>query len=156
MTMREQINYLRHLRRLYHYKWSKIMEVFQFGIVGGLGFLLDVLFYYLLQALGMPHLLARGVAFCPAVTSNWFLNRIMTFKDRPRISAAKQWSQFVAVSLMGFAFNWGTYATLTINSEFFIKYKFIAFVAGVIVGAVFNFLISDKIVFPNHNHRARR
>ena len=147
MGLREQVNYLRHLRRLYHYRWPKKMEVLQFGFVGGTGFCWDVLFYYLLQAGGVSHLWARAVAFWPGVTSNWFLNRIMTFKTRPRIAPSLQWAQFVVASLIGFAINWGVYALLTTYSEFFMQHRFGAFIIGILAGAVFNFVASDKLVF---------
>ncbi len=147
MIFREQVNYLRHLRRLYHFCWPKRMEIFQFGVVGGVGFVVDVIFYYLLQMAGITHLFARAIAFWPSVTSNWFFNRIMTFKTRPKKMAAAQWMQFVATSLIGFCINWGVYATLTLQTEFFMENKFVAFVLGVLVGAVFNFIVADKLVF---------
>ena len=147
MTLREQINYVRHLRRLYHYRWPRPMEVLQFCAVGGTGFVLDVAIYYLLLMLGMPHLWARGLAFWPAVSTNWFLNRIMTFKTRPREMAAAQWLRFVLVCLVGFVLNWGTYALLTTKTEFFMEHRLAALVLGVLVGTVFNFVSSDWLVF---------
>ena len=96
MNWREQANYLRHLRRLYHYRWPKAAEALQFGFVGFIGFLWDALFYVGLQAAGLSHLWARALAFWPGVTSNWFLNRVMTFKERPRTGKAAQWARFAA------------------------------------------------------------
>ena len=148
MTPREQLNYLRHLRRLYHHRWPKRMEALQFAATGGIGFLWDALFYFALQAAGLGHLWARALAFWPGVTSNWFLNRVMTFKTRPRISAARQWARFVAVSSCGFCINWGAYALLTLHLEFFMRYHFAAFIAGILAGAVFNFVAADRLVYP--------
>ncbi|MGI9298146.1 MAG: glycosyltransferase [Gammaproteobacteria bacterium] len=155
MTPREQWNYLRHLRRLYHHKWPKKMEALQFAAVGGIGFVWDALAYFALQAAGMPHLWARALAFWPGVTHNWFLNRVMTFKTRPRISAAKQWAGFVAVSSAGFCINWGVYALLTLHTSFFARHHFAAFVVGVLAGAVFNFVAADRLVFPQKSARAQ-
>ena len=147
MTLREQVNYLRHLRRLFHHKWPKRMEVLQFCAVGGVGLALDVACYYLLQAAGLPHLWARALAFWPAVTSNWFLNRVMTFKTRPRDFAPRQWLKFVGVSVVGFGVNWGAYATLTSASAWFDERRILALLAGVLVGTAWNFLASDNLVF---------
>lgn len=147
MTMGQQFNYLRHLRRLYHYRWPKRMELLQFTAVGGSGFVLDVAAYFALLAVGVPHLAARALAFWPAVTSNWFLNRIMTFKTRVRTEAKKQWFQYVAVSIAGFAINWGTYAGLTLQTEFFAEQHFVALMMGVLAGTAFNFISSDWLVF---------
>ena len=147
LTLREQLNYIRHLRRLYHHRWPKKMEAFQFGAVGGVGFVCDALCYFGLQALGLPHLTARALAFWPSVSCNWFLNRIMTFKTRVRTSAGLQWAQFAMASLIGFCINWGAYALLTSYVEFFAERLFLAFIAGVLAGAVFNFIIADSFIF---------
>ena len=147
MTFREQFNYLRHLRRLYHYRRPKTMEALQFGAVGFAGFIIDAIFYLGLQAAGMPHLGARAAAFWPAASFNWFLNRIMTFKTRPRMNAAAQWAGFLIVSGAGFCVNWGVYALLATNSEFFKENLFAAFIFGILAGAVFNFIAADRLVF---------
>ena len=148
MTIREQWNYLRHLRRLYHYKWPKRMEALQFAAVGGIGFLWDALFYFGLQAAGAGHLWARALAFWPGVTSNWFLNRVMTFNARAHVSPPRQWAGFVAVSSAGFCINWGAYALLTSHVLFFMEHHFAAFIAGIFAGAAFNFIAADRLVFP--------
>lgn len=147
LNLREQLNYLRHLRRLFWHRWPKRMEVFQFCAVGGVGMMIDLAVYFALQFLGLPHLWARAFAFWPAVSFNWFLNRIMTFKTRPRITRWKQWLQYSAIAILGFTFNWGTYAILTSKVTFFADNLLAAFFAGVLVGTAFNFICSDRIVF---------
>ena len=147
MTAREQINYIRHLRHLYYYRWPKAMEIVQFGIVGGIGFVWDTLFYVGLQAISIPHLWARAVAFWPGATSNWFLNRIITFSKRKKKMAVVQWAQFVIASLIGFVINWGTYALLILHVSFFKQYPFYAFIVGIMTGAIFNFVAADLLVF---------
>ena len=147
MTLREQVNYLRHLRRLYHHRWPKRMEAAQFCAVGGIGLLWDLLFYYGLQLLGLGHLTARALAFWPAVTSNWFLNRVMTFKTRERDFAARQWMKFAVVSALGFAINWGAYAALTSGLDWFDRHRLLALLLGVLAGTAWNFVVSDLFVY---------
>ncbi len=147
LNWREKINYLRHLRRLFWHRWPRRMEVFQFCAVGGMGMTIDLAGYYFLRELGSPHLLARAAAFWPAASFNWFLNRVMTFKTRPRDSRLPQWLKFCATSGIGFVCNWGTYALLTSAVPFFAEHLLLAFFAGVLVGTVFNFVGSDRIVF---------
>ncbi len=147
LALREQINYVRHLRRLYHYRWPRLMEVSQFCLVGGLGLLIDISCYYAFQAAGIPHLQARALAFFPAVTNNWFWNRIMTFKTRRRDVAARQWLKFFLISIVGFTFNWGTYALLTEGAGWLADAKLIALLTGVFVGTGWNFIMSDQFVF---------
>lgn len=148
MNLREQLNYLRHLRRLYHFRWQKPMEFLQFLGVGTLGLvIIDVPFYLLLQALGMPHLLARALSFLPAVTFNWFLNRIMTFKERPHESCFTQWLHYVRYNVLSCFISWGTYALLTNNVGYFTEHNLAALLVGVIVGTGFNYAASNWIVF---------
>jgi len=147
LNFTQQVHFLRHLRRLYHYRWPKPMEILQFLAVGAVGLAWDLIFYFLLQLAGASHVLARALSFWPAVTSNWFLNRIMTFKERPRESVGVQWLKFAAVSGVGFAISWGTYAFLTGRLGFFDEYRVLALLAGVALATVFNFTLSDLLVY---------
>jgi dolichol-phosphate mannosyltransferase len=91
MTLGEQFKYLRHLRRIYLYKFGRLTEFVHFGVVGSSALIIDVLFYYGLQLLGMPHQWVRGLAFLPAVSWNWLLNRQTTFSERVKRPALSQW-----------------------------------------------------------------
>ena len=143
----QQIHYLRHLRRLYHFRSPKPMEILQFLFVGTVGLFWDIAFYYLFQMLGAGHVLARALSFWPAVTSNWFLNRIMTFKERRRDARGLQWLKFAAVCILGFLVSWGLYAYLTAAHAFFDEQRLLALLAGVVLGTLFNFTLSDLLVY---------
>ena len=147
MNLQQQIKYLRHIRRLYLHKFGNLAEFFHFGAVGASGFLIDVSFYFLLQFLGLSHVMARAISFWPAVSWNWALNRISTFGERERRPKARQWFEFVGTSLFGFAINWGTYTYLTTNSGFFDEYKVLALITGIISASFFNFAASSLFVY---------
>lgn len=147
MRLREQVNYLRHLRRLYHHCWPRRMEVLQFLLIGCGGLAVDVSSYLLLQAAGVPHLWARSISYFPAVTFNWIMNRKTTFKLRPPRPKFAQWLQFTLGCGVGFALSWGTYALLTQTVAFFAALPLLALIVGVLVGTVFNFVFSDVLVF---------
>ena len=147
MTLRQQFNYLRHLRRLYLAKFGGLAEFLHFGAVGASGFIVDLAFYYLLQFAGIPHGMARAMSFWPAVTWNWLMNRTTTFGDRERRPKARQWLEFVMTSGVGFTFSYGTYLGLTANLEFFDKYRLLAFVAGVGAASIVNFIASSLFVY---------
>lgn len=155
LNLREQMNYLKHLGRLYRYRFPKITEFSLFISVGLLGLLVDIIVYASLHAVGMPHLLARAVSYWPAVTSNWFFNRILTFKERPKRPLLTQWLQFAIVCGLGFVVNWGTYALLTTNIDFFHNNLLVSLMIGVGVGTVFNFVFADRIVFKGANFPAK-
>ncbi len=147
LTLGEQLKYLRHLRRLYQYKFKTKAEFFQFAAVGSSGFIVDLGFYLLLQVFGLSHTVARAISFWPAVSWNWMLNRLITFSHREKTAKATQWGAFASSSLLGFAVNYGTYYTLTTFVPFFQEHMILALIVGVLMGMGFNFSISNLFIF---------
>lgn len=147
LTFSEQLKYLRHLRRLYQHKFQTKAEFLQFAAVGSSGFIVDLMFYLLLQAFGASHTVARAISFWPAVTWNWMLNRSITFSHREKTKKRTQWSAFVSSSLIGFTVNYGTYYTLTEYVPFFSEHTILALIIGVLMGMGFNFTLSNLFIF---------
>ncbi len=147
MNLAQQMKYLRHLRRLYLYRFGGWAEFVHYGAVGASGFLVDVVFYYLFQFAGLEHHVARALSFWPAVSWNWALNRITTFGERRRRPRARQWVEFVLTSLLGFTINWGIYMLLTGRTEFFDTYRILALLAGIGCASFFNFTVSTLYVY---------
>ncbi|MGE5611478.1 MAG: glycosyltransferase, partial [Bacillota bacterium] len=74
LTLQEQINYLRHLKRLFEYKTGGWGRLAQFILVGATGSVIDLLsLKLLLLTLTFPF--ARGLAIWLAMTWNFLLNR---------------------------------------------------------------------------------
>jgi len=147
MNFGQQLKYLQHLRRLYFHKFRNWTEFVHFGVVGASGFCVDVSFFYLFQALGVPHQLARGLSFWPAVSWNWILHRQGTFGYRPRRAKLRQWLEFVLASMVGFSFNWSVYLGLTSQLPFFDDYRVLALMIGVASASLFNFAASSWYVY---------
>ena len=147
MNWQQQFNYLRHLRRLYQHRFGNPVRLLFFGLVGASGFLIDMAVYLGLQQIGVEHRLARGLSFWPAVTWNWWLHRKMTFSDRTPRPHGRQWTEFVVGSLTGFAVNWGCYTVLTTFSDIFARNQMLAFICGVGLGSIVNFLIANRYVY---------
>jgi len=147
MNLNQQLKYLQHLRRLYFYKFQNGTEFVHFGVVGASGFVVDVIFYFFFQALGVPHQLARGLSFWPAVSWNWMLHRQGTFSHRPRRAKLRQWLEFVFASMVGFSFNWSVYISLTSEFVFFDQYRVLALMIGVASASLFNFAASSWFVY---------
>ena len=118
-----------------------------FAAVGASGFVLDVACYLGLQELGLDHRVARAIAFWPAVTWNWFLNRKITFRRRPEDRRAPQWARFVVGSLLGLTVNAGGYAVLTTWFGLFDERRWLALLLGVGAGGVVNFLFASRFVY---------
>ena len=148
LSWKEQVRYLRHLRRLYQFRFPFLAEFMQFGIVGGTGFAVDLALYLGLQTLtGMGHFAARVFAFWAAASWNWAWNRVLTFSNRQKTAMLVQWPGFVLTSLLGFAINVGSYYVLTHYVPYFDTHKILALVVGVLLGFGFNFLTARLLVF---------
>ena len=147
MDWRQQVNYLRHLYRLYRYRHGAAARLASFALVGASGFVVDVAVYLGLQAIGVEHRVARFLAFWPAVSWNWLVNRALTFEERARQPRMRQWTKFVASSLIGLGINVGSYALLTSFVDLFARHRLAALVCGVALGGVANFLVANRYVY---------
>ena len=81
LGLREQMNYLRHLKRLADFKFGAWSQLGQFYIVGASGMAVDLLSYALLLRAGVALPLARALAIFVAIGWNFMLNRRVSFSD---------------------------------------------------------------------------
>jgi putative flippase GtrA len=74
----------------------------KFAIVGAVGMLVDYSVFNLVAYLfGLEEVLAQGVSFLAAVTTNFILNRNWTFRDSRSKRLRVQLAQYVAVNVIG-------------------------------------------------------
>ncbi len=147
LNWRQQFAFLRHLQRLYLFRFGLPARLLSFGAVGVTGLIIDTGFYLGLQWAGLGHLLARFLSFWPAVTWNWRLNRALTFSDRPPAPRAAQWARFAVSSLIGLATNVGSYALLTSLVDLFARHRLLALLAGVVIGSAANYATATRFVY---------
>ena len=150
MGARQQLQYLRHLVRLYAFRHGAPVRLACFAAVGASGFVVDVSCYLALQTAGVEHRLARFCSFWPAVTWNWLLNRRVTFRGRRADPHVGQWARFVTGSLAGLVVNVGTYAALTSFTDVFDRHRLAALAAGVALGGFVNFALATLFVYRRH------
>jgi len=76
------------------------LQLFKFGLVGGSGYVINlVAFTVLVEAAGVHHIAAAILSFGLAVTNNFVLNRLWTFRDARGGHAGFQAARFLAVSV---------------------------------------------------------
>lgn len=124
-----------------------VSEFLRFGVVGTIGFVVDTGVLYGALALGMGPYLGRIPAYLAAVTTTWALNRIWTFRSAGGGAAGRQWALFAAVSLLGFALNYGAYALAIAFVPVAAKHPVLAVAAGSVAGLFSNFFLSRALVF---------
>jgi putative flippase GtrA len=81
------------------------VQVFKFGVVGGSGYVINlIVFAVLTEALGIHHIAAAVLSFCVAVSNNFLLNRHWTFQATEG-HAGFQAARFFTVSLLALGVN---------------------------------------------------
>lgn len=157
LTLKEQFNYLKHLKRLADHKFGGFSQFFQFCAVGGTGAVVDLSTYALLLALLIPpegresHRVllgaARAAAILLAMTWNFGLNKLVTFSAWGRGSLLGQYGRFVLACSVGAVINWSTSMGLLAALPEFRFDELACAVAGIGAGMVFNFTLSRYWVF---------
>jgi putative flippase GtrA len=123
------------------------LQFLRFGVVGTVGFVVDTAVLYAGLWLGLGLYSGRAVSYLAAATTTWALNRAWTFRGQGGGAAVRQWALFVLVNLIGFAFNYGTYAVLVGNVAQVAAHPVIGVAAGSLAGMVGNFVLSRRFVF---------
>ena len=126
----------------------------RFAIVGAAGFVVNAAaFHIALNVFHAGYYTAWFIAFLPAVTFTWWGNRNLTFHEhasRTMVAAFHEWLRFVMTNGIGALLNFVTYSVLLSRLPFPPNNPYVPFVAlaaGVLVGMVFNFALSKKLVF---------
>lgn len=146
LTFREQINYLRHLRRLANHKFGGWARLAQFVGVGASGMVVDLTTYAGLLA-WLPLSLAGGLAIWIAMTWNFLLNRWITFSYARDESAWQQYVRFCLSCLTGAIVNGVTRVGLAHTVDWFSLHPLFAAAIGVVAGMGFNFVLSHRWAF---------
>ena len=122
-------------------------EFLRFGVVGTIGFVVDSGVLYGMLWLGAGLYLGRAISYVAAATATWALNRAWTFRGRGGGPVHRQWALFVAVNLVGFALNYGTYAVMVASIPVVAAHPVLGVAAGSIAGMFTNFVLSRRVVF---------
>ncbi|GHV38844.1 hypothetical protein AGMMS49546_09910 [Spirochaetia bacterium] len=125
-----------------------IKEILKFGVTGGLGTVTNlVIFFVLVDLLGLPPIPISVACFLAAGTQNYFLNHLWSFKQYTAETppSIKRWFAFLSGSLLGLAVN--IVVMKLVLANFDLPWKFIAQGCGIASGMVINFFISKLLVF---------
>jgi len=120
----------------------------KFGVVGLIGtFINFCVYYYAYFRFKLPLNLSAVVAFVFAVTNNYLLNHIWTFRSDISDSpiSIKRFLLYVLVNLKGLGIN-----LLVLNAIVFflgIKFNVLGQMTGIALGMLSNFLYAKGVVF---------
>jgi putative flippase GtrA len=129
-------------------------KLIRFGAVGGAGFFVNEAALAVARAgLDLGDHAAWLFGFAVAVTFTWWGNRTFTFHEHKSTGHAGmfgEWVRFVATNSFGAAANFAVYALLIAYAPWPLNVPYVALFFGVLVGLVFNFTLSKRIVFRTH------
>jgi dolichol-phosphate mannosyltransferase len=151
LTMTQQLLYLKHLRRLYIFKYGVWSQLLQFLVVGAMGTVVNLAFLTALEALGMPEKVSIAVAIFLAMCFNFVLNRRFSFVGARDGSWAHQFARFVAATSVGAVINYGT-TLLALAYMPGLRLQAGALI-GIAVGTLSNFVASRYLVFKTTHVR---
>ena len=147
LNLTEQLNYVKHLKRLYDYKYNTHSRFFQFCLVGITGAGVDLICFNLVLPMLKVFALARVVAIYIAMTWNFYLNRRVTFHNARGEHWHIQYFKFIAGSFSGAVINWTISIMLAhIMPGTFVSVQ-IAVLGGIVCGTLVNFLLAYNVAF---------
>lgn len=157
-TLKEYYAYLHNLAHYTKYRWPSFAQLIQFGIVGGLGTIINLLILYsFTEFLGLYYLYSAVFAFFIALTFNFILNKIWTFEEKFRQYPLKkityQYSLFFLFSLLALAVN---LFFLHLFVEKFHFWYIFAQLLAILLAYLVNFAGSKLLVFRQPQNKTEK
>lgn len=148
LTLKEQLKYIQHIRRLYLHEFANAMYFLQFLIVGASGTLVNLLVLSLVLMLGQTEAVALAGGIAVSVITNFLLNRRFTFSYARDRDPWRQFIGFIGASAVGMAVNYCVaiymiYMLLPDNAYS----VYLAALAGIASGMIFNYVSNRYFVF---------
>jgi dolichol-phosphate mannosyltransferase len=143
LSFREQLRFIKHLRRLYIYKYGTWSHLMQFLVVGVSGLVVNLVTLTLLLQLGFGSRQCVVLAIIISMIWNFVLNRRFSFSYARYQSVVWQFLGFTAACSVGAAVNYFTTVSLWES----LPSKQLAAFIGVAAGTLFNFIANRFWVF---------
>lgn len=128
-------------------------RLLRFGAVGAAGFFVNEAALAVAKlGLAMNDHAAWVFGFAVAVTFTWWGNRNFTFHDKKsegHFGMVAEWARFVATNGLGAVANFAVYSLMIAFTPWPLNVPYVALAFGVLVGLIFNFTLSKKLVFRN-------
>jgi dolichol-phosphate mannosyltransferase len=148
LNLKEQLAYMRHLQRLFLYKYRTPYQFACYSLVGALGTIVDLGILWVLLAVTHHFPVSRAFSIWVAMTFNFALNRRLTFRGRGyKKSLLAQYWRFCLSCLGGAAVSFGLSNLFYFQVGMFVGRPLVSSLAGVAAGTCFNFFLSRYWVF---------
>lgn len=147
LSVKEQLKYIQHLRRLYIYRYPTRACMLQFAAVGAAGTVVNLFMLTMLLAALVPFSIATIVAIAVSMSANFWMNRRFTFSYALRGSLPLQYLGYVAACSMGALVNYWVTVDVYDRIALVPFAPQVAAVVGVLAGMGVNFFFNRYFVF---------
>jgi dolichol-phosphate mannosyltransferase len=154
LSLKEQLRYIQHIRRLFLYKYGAWSEVAQFIVVGASGALVNLIAVTALLYVGLSAGVSIAGAIAASICTNFLLNRRFTFSHSKSGHMATQFLSYVVSVSFGAVINYFV-ALLLLNLYPSLLPQF-ASLCGIAVATVANFVALKFVVFKRKHYRPRK
>ena len=151
LTARQQLLYIKHLRRLYTFKFGAWSQLVQFLTVGGLGTVFNLLLLTMFLHLALPAQASVAAAIALSMVFNFVLNRRFSFGEARKQSWLRQFVGFMAACSLGALINYAV-TVLFMGPKFALRPQ-VAALFGIAAATAFNFVASRYLVFRSSHIR---
>jgi dolichol-phosphate mannosyltransferase len=151
LTMRQQLLYVKHLRRLYTFKFGAWSQLVQFLTVGGLGTVVNLALLTAILRVGLSPKPAVATAIVLSMCFNFVLNRRFSFGESRQGSWIRQFIGFMTACSVGALINYAV--TLVFMGGNFVLRPQVAALVGIAAATMFNFVASRYLVFRSSHIR---
>lgn len=146
LSLREQLRYIQHVRRLFIYKFGGWADLAQFLVVGVSGVFVNLAVLAVLSWMSVSTSLAFAVAIVLSMLTNFVLNRRFSFSYARKGPFFKQLFRFCGACSLGAVVNYATALGIWTYGPRFMS-VYVASLCGIVMGTLLNFLASRYLVF---------
>jgi dolichol-phosphate mannosyltransferase len=147
LSLKEQLRYLQHIRRLYIHRFEFWSQLAQFLTIGASGLIVNLAVLTLMLKLGTPLEGSVLAAIAISMVWNFALNRRFSFAGAREGSLARQFFDFVAACSIGALVNYA----VTLFVARYVEIPQLAATIGVVAATSFNFTASRMYVFKRRH-----
>ncbi len=121
-----------------------LVQMFKFGIVGGIAFIIDFVFLFLFKEfLSLPVILANTLSFTISTIYNYIASVTWVFDVNKENDKKKQFITFIVFSIIGLLLN---DLIMWILTGIFIIYYLASKIIATIIVMIFNFITRKKFL----------
>jgi dolichol-phosphate mannosyltransferase len=151
LTLKQQLLYLQHLRRLYNFKYGAWSQLMQFLTVGALGTIVNLGALTLFLSMTLPTRPSVAAAIFVSMCFNFVLNRRFSFSISGSGSLLRHFVGYVMASSVGALVNY--LAAIVVMARVPNMRPQVASLIGIMLGTALNFIASRYLVFRSSHIR---